>query len=299
MQAGDDGCQYLSHTSAGDYYFSMGTSVISDRDFYITASSSRWAYYAFLFPLVSLPKNAKITGAHLELVQHTLTHTDDHNLQRVWAQRQGNSVSRVISGSDLVGRDRTYNYVDFFENTNLNGQSITPIIQELVSRNDWEEDQNNILVIIKFQYTDYNAGWFRNAYRNYSYDDSPVGSNTPKLNVTWELPEGDSGKYIISDNIQEKETYTLSGTLSNDVDIVAINNSLFMKRVTELGNDNNMSFNMLTVSSGTTYSGSLVVPAGQHYKCSNSIYELSPVTGSAWAYEDLINDEFGFTTISG
>jgi hypothetical protein len=288
-------------TRASNQYFSnTGTTTTNGQTFYINpVYPPTWVW--FTFHNLSIPKNSKITSANMSLYRQTYTglYNSTTNEQNVWAQKAGSNPTPITAINQAKYITRTNTVVTTPLATQLNNLEIGPVIQELVSRHDWQEENNTVQILVRYRYTNDNSGWIEISYRTYEWSNDPYNSNSPKLNISWQLPGGDNNEYINSSALEVKDTYNLND-LNNTSEIFAINHNIFSKREYDRVNTNDLALVPLVTVGGTSYSGVKFLPTDRFYSCNNLIEEKNPSTGLNWQSTELSLNEFGFvTTASG
>lgn len=285
----DDGC----YTAANFY----NTATTTDGFALSYEDQAIW----FRFSNVNIPKHAKIISANIQLyVEDRYTSVSYSRTAYGCFQKSGTEVSQVTGISDLTSRTKTDSNVSFvFYTTEPTTLNYASSLQELVDMDDWQEESNKILFQFYLLYAS-SGGSATDRYRvrTYTYRDDPYHSDSPKLFVEWSLPGGDNDEYVTTSGIDTRDTYNVN-TASGISNIFAINHNIFSKRDFDLANNNDLHLIPLAVVSGTTYSGTTLVPPDRKYKCLNYIEEKNPYTNDTWLLTDMATNEFGFTTISG
>jgi hypothetical protein len=305
--AADDGSDW---EQGGSNYFSNTSSYLPGGNYYINSSSSFTpTYWWYRFSSVSIPRNAKIISAYMYATVHSTSELNypNDNEQRITAIKSGTPEGAIVPTALWQVHNMTnfcaakvYSTIGVLLNDDTDtGLNIGSIIQELVDRHDWQEEDNKITLIVKHRYTNREENWIYLKYRGYSYYNDPFHAEAPRLRVNWQMPSGDRGEYIYSEQLGEKDTYNMSA-LPDVGDIFAISHSIFAKRQLDYANPNDMSFRSLIVVGDTTYSGIKALPEDVAYRGCYLIDEKNPATGAAWTNTDLVGAEFGFiTTTSG
>lgn len=277
------------------------TNTTDSKDMYIDPAGAYGpSYQWFRFHGVTIPKNATITSAYLDVYRHEYFNLTQPTLneQKVYAEYKGTAPADVTALGQIQNRSATYATTITDIGTHLNGLDIANVIQDLVYRHDWQEVDNSVMIISRYRYTDFDENGCRINYRTYEYRNDPYHSDSPKLFVEWSLPGGDNDEYVTTSGIDTRDTYNVN-TVSGISNIFAINHNIFSKRHFDLINDNDLYLIPLAVVSGTTYSGTALVPPDTVYKCLNYIEEKNPYTNDTWLLTDMATNEFGFTTTSG
>jgi len=246
-------------------------------------------YIWFRFSNVSVPKNAKISTAYLDI--NNISLPSYSCTVEIRAQKSFFGVSQIISSSDLFSRTLTYT-VHKPGNVNFNSVNIAPVIQELVDQVGWVEDNNSILIIIKF--IQLVSSYVYNQYSSYEANNDPYHINSPKFFIEWSLPWEKDLKYITANTVDKKDSYLL--TMSSGITgVKAVSSSVVAKR----DYDTDVYLRGVMVS-GTTYNNNAVFLPKTRYNNNMFIFDKDPITNDAWLNTSLISNEFGFiTTVSG
>ncbi len=255
----------------------------------------------FRFSGVDIPKNAKIITAKIQAYEEFRHQHPTQYVAYMYSafQKSGTPPNQITSTADFKSRELTHARVNFWINLeDPRTKEYKESLQELVSRSDWQEEDNSILYLLwNLTSEGQSSTDDRWRVRLYPYDNDPYSANTPKLYVEWQLPGGDSGEYVSSDNLSRKDTYTVN-TISGTSEIFAVNHNVFSKRKFDVANTDDMALNSLVVIEGTTYSGIKLLPTDRTYTCSNFIEDKNPATDTNWSRTDILNSEFGFVTTS-
>jgi hypothetical protein len=281
----DDG-GYTCYDNANFVFNNTSTNIPVDIHLYVSKGVN---YIWFRFSNVSVPKNAKISTAYLDINN---IYTPNNNCTvEIRAQKSFLVVSQIISSSDLLSRKLTYTSHKP-GNVNFNSINIAPVIQELVDQVGWVEDNNSILIIIKFIHSNYD--WVRNQYSSYEVNNDPYHINSPKFFIEWSLPWEKDLKYITANTVDKKDSYLL--TVSSGITgVKAVSSSVVAKR----DYDTDVYLRGVVVS-GTTYNSNAVFLPKTRYNNNMFIFDKDPITNDAWLGTSLISNEFGFiTTVSG
>lgn len=292
----DDGTQWWSGTTKT---FTNNQTTMCHQDSYYDGSNYK-NYFWWRFSNINIPRNAVITRAWLDVYLHGYAFTYDSNLyNHIFAYRSGTDPGKITALGQIESIPWTYNYHYNTGNAYIDGVSIVPIIQELVSRSDWDEEDNAILLVQRVYNSSGSENYGTLRYRAYEYYNDPANVNSPRLFVEWKLPGGDNNNYLSSINLGDKETYNFSALEAAD-EILAISHNIFSKRNLQTANTDDMSFRTLTTISGTTYSGTKNLPDDRKYTCCVVVDDVNPVTLAPWQPEDLPGTTFGYvTTTSG
>jgi len=298
---------FLEYASEDDGYYNTQTGVTFSNTattMNINTYTSKANCLYFRFSQVSIPKHALITKVNLqlyvELRQINATYSDVMETSYSF-QKSGTSVSQVTDRADLDSRPVTtacirskITYVDPLT------QNYKDSLQELVSSDDWQEESNSVLFLIKLtlDYAPNNMEVFR--VRSYNYSNDPYSNNTPKLYVEWQLPGESSGTYITSTALDNIESYSLASSLVSSP-IFALSHNIIAKRHLDRANTDDLCLLPIITDGFTTSSGgNKLYFKDTTYSQSYSIHDINPLTSTTWASTDLQNYDFGFiTTYSG
>ncbi|MBV5347600.1 hypothetical protein JZU46_05230 [bacterium] len=297
---------FLEYASGDDGYFSdnnVANTTSTIMDVYFSTNYYPSCFWC-RFSNVSIPRNAKIIKANIQFAieYNQLVSFSSYDLfNTIYGfQKSGTPVAQITSVADFESRPLTDNILQTrIASAEPTTQNYKDSLQELVSLDNWQEENNSVMFILsRHGYTNVNGVPYK--VRTYNYSNDPYSANSPKLYVEWQLPSGASGTYVRSSNIDDKDSYRLS-TLSGVPNVFAIKQNIIAKRYLDRANTDDLYLMPIITNGVTTYSGSTKLPfKDTYYSCSSKISEENPITSSIWLPTDLQNYEFGFiTTYSG
>lgn len=291
----DDGYEVPSSSPV----FGNTTILVPDDNSFV-GSGNPPSYFWFKFSEISIPKNARITNAHLDVYRELYSNVEypDDNILTIAAENSGNGSSVPMA----LGQVTTWPLTSISANASLgthpNDLDLSAVIQELVNLSDWEAFNNTVTIMLNMRYADNELeSWVDIRYRAHAYYNDPYHANATKLHVEWTIPYDDSGEYIHTSDKDIRDSYNMT-SYSGTNSIYAVNHNIFTKRLLAPSNPDNLKI-VSTYINGTTYSGIPTLPKDEMYFCNSSISELNPKTMLDWEVSDLTTAEFGFTTISG
>ncbi len=293
----DDGTVWWSGTSEA---YNNDQTTMCHQDSYYDGSSYK-NYFHWRFSYVNIPRYAIIQRAWIDVYVHSSTISYPQNTtNEIYAYKSGTDPGKFTTKEEVKAAPWTNNYVySYGAGAPLDGVDISATIQELVSRSDWEEDDNAIVMIQRVAVSTGNENWASLRYRAYEYYNDPFHVDSPRLFVEWTNPGGDNGNYLYSQELGDEETYDFS-TVDNPAGIIAISHNVFSKRNLQTANTDDMSFRTLTNLNGTTYSGVKNLPTDRYYTCCTVVDDVNPSTMLPWQPSDLTDTKFGYvTTLSG
>jgi hypothetical protein len=294
----DDGC-YIQNTNEINWVFNNSSTLVAHDSIYMNSGNGGTnSHFWFRFSSVSIPKNAKIIQAYIIANRYDTPIQPTTNQLQIYFQKLGSPAPQVASSSDFYARSFTYNTYTGAYGDNISNKNISSSLQELVDLPDWQEENNSVLAVVKIKYTSTSIGGVWSRYTSYEANNNPYHAQSPKLFVEWQLPDDDSDKYLKSDSYNDVDTYSMTTTsgLSN---ILAVNYCAATKRELDLDETNDVFLQATMVSGGSTYLSTTILPNSSRYLFTPMIVEKDPCTNLPWVYDSIVNNYFGFTTISG
>lgn len=255
----------------------------------------------FRFSKLNIPRHSIITSATLDMYRQSYYSSSNRFKYKLYLHETGTPSSQITSIGDFNSRNRTETYIEYDPNlTSLNGLDISALLQEIVSNDGWQEEDNIIQVLINQTYNNWGQTSNTNIeqYRAFDYRDDPVHADSPKIQVTWQEPGGDSGKFIISNEDGASDTYNYP-SVSTTGRIYGIKQSNFTRMELYRANPNEMDVYSTLVVSGTKFDANMGKPNDIKYIEQFHIWEKNPVTSGTWSVSDINDLEAGITTISG
>jgi len=282
---------YIENSEDDGWFEDYSTPHFSEINFYLKSNSGTFLRYNN----ISIPRNAKIISAVIKV-----TYVSDYGgyaaTSTMYLEDTANSLP-MTDVSDFLSRPLTKGSTTF-DCRFLNNRDVTNLLQEVVDRPDWVENNTSIGFIIK------NSGYGGrySYYRTYDYDLANGTTNRPRIEITWEYPQNDT-TYLETTQSGIKETFSFSvspttisgeiyGIQQNIVDSVE-DQSQYYTRVIN---------NSLVIVSGTEYEFNPYHQEPNYsaaFKTKTLTFDTVPGTTNPWDLATLNNTQFGVTTVSG